>query len=213
MPNSDDLFLCPPVPNRVNYVCWISDLVNANNRRDCFASGIKRIGDIGVGPIAIYPILGTTLFHMDFIGSDVNVQAIEHAKKTIQLNHLEHKISVFHVSSTDHYQSLLWERLLSPSINDQKSVALLQLKSFVLDASGRVYRGPLLMLLAEYCSKEVNACEERFLKTVECICSDGMADTKEDHSLLSPVLDAVMVNPPFYTLDEEVRYDVKFRIA
>eukprot|EP01035_Chromulina_nebulosa_P026218 gene26218-34304_t len=140
MPISDDLFLCPPVPNRINYVCWISDLVNAHSRREDCVSGIKRVGDIGVGPIAIYPILGTTLFHMDFIGSDINVQAVEHAKNNIQRNNLEHNISIFHVGGTDRYQSLLWERLLSPSMNDQKSAAVLQLKSFILDASGRVNR-------------------------------------------------------------------------
>jgi 16S rRNA G1207 methylase RsmC len=174
--------------------------VNAHSRRDDCVSGIKRVGDIGVGPIAIYPILGTALFHMDFIGSDINDQAVEHAKKTIQRNNLEHNIGIFLVGSTDHYQSLLWERLLSPSMNDQKSAAVVQLKSLILDASGRVNRGPLLRLLAEYCSTEVNACEERFLKGVRHICNDEKVVLSP-----SPMLDAVMTNPPFYTLDEEVR--------
>jgi hypothetical protein len=204
MPSSNDLFLCPPVPNRVNYVCWISDLVNANIRRDKCVSGIKRVGDIGVGPIAIYPLLGTALFHMEFIGSDVNALAVEHAKNIIKINQLERKIELFLVDNTDQYQSLLREHLTPLSIIDsQKSTVDVKLTSLIVDVSGRVRRGPLLMLLTEYCASEASACEERFLTAIGS-SRDGITHFGEDRSLPT-LLDAVMVNPPFYTLDEEVR--------
>ncbi|EKM54576.1 uncharacterized protein PHACADRAFT_258519 [Phanerochaete carnosa HHB-10118-sp] len=49
--------LCPPVPNRLNYILWIQDIMGACARREP-THGVVRCVDIGTGASAIYPLLG-----------------------------------------------------------------------------------------------------------------------------------------------------------
>ena len=58
--------LCPTVPNRCNYLCWLAwDLVGAEEGEEA-----KRCLDVGIGASCIYPLLGTKLFpRWSFVGT------------------------------------------------------------------------------------------------------------------------------------------------
>ena len=53
--------LCPPVPNRLNYLLWIQSLLDttSDNYSDSYDRDREVLGlDIGTGASAIYPLLG-----------------------------------------------------------------------------------------------------------------------------------------------------------
>lgn len=62
--------LCPPVPNRLNYICWLRDLLllDTPDLDDAAVRGV----DIGVGASAIYPLLGATVYGWSFLGTDID---------------------------------------------------------------------------------------------------------------------------------------------
>ena len=75
--------LCPAIPNRMDYLLFIEDLVALN--------GLKcpTILDIGTGPIAVYCVLGAR-WRPDFrfIGTEINALSLSLAHKTVNLNDL-----------------------------------------------------------------------------------------------------------------------------
>lgn len=75
--------LCPPIPGRVDYLHYLSDLV---------ASSKGTILDIGTGATLIYPLLGTALCNWDFVGTDIDEETLDIAEKIIQENQLEERI-------------------------------------------------------------------------------------------------------------------------
>ena len=102
-------FLCPAVPNRVNYICWLSDLVeeegesepgNCSLNADCSDTVI----DIGVGESCIYPLLGNRLFSWRFIGTDINEEAVKCAAVNVENNNLTEKIEVLLVDDSEDFQ-------------------------------------------------------------------------------------------------------------
>ena len=210
---SNDLFLCPPVPNRVNYICWISDLIDtvqaSRSSSNAENSTLEPIiaADLGTGPIAIYPLLGVSLFKMHFIGSEVNEQAFLHATETVSANHLNDQIELFLVSDSNEYQSLILQYLSSNA--SENLVRPRKLESVVVDDAGGVRRGPLLSLLIKWKQSEIEKCEQQYLASLtDSKKSNPVGDASQSREEDSgPLLEAVMTNPPFYTLDEEVRLD------
>ncbi|WFD44228.1 hypothetical protein MPSI1_002894 [Malassezia psittaci] len=76
--------LCPSVPNRLNYVLWIEDLVNSLHWYDCQDPSYARGIDIGTGSIAIYACLACKRNPLwSIVGTDIDADAIEHAKRTL----------------------------------------------------------------------------------------------------------------------------------
>lgn len=73
--------LCPPIPGRADYIHYISDLVGENKK------GVKCL-DIGVGASCIYPIIGATQYGWDFVGSDIDQNAIDNSQLIINNNDL-----------------------------------------------------------------------------------------------------------------------------
>lgn len=55
-----DGYLCPTIPNRANYLCYLSDLLQCSPLDPCRSQSIERttVLDIGTGPYAIYAVLG-----------------------------------------------------------------------------------------------------------------------------------------------------------
>lgn len=198
----DDSYLCPPVPNRVNYVCWVSDLVDHNFNRLRNDQSNKLVADIGVGPLAIYSLLGATLFDMHFIGSDINSDALTIAKNNVAENALTDKITLFLVPDCNKYQQLIASCYL-PSL-ERKLVSEYALSKMMISAE-HLPRGPLLTLLAKYNPSTVTLLEERFRR-----CQ--LQQEWNSINILS-LLDAVMTNPPFYSDDEQVlKLIVHFKI-
>ncbi|WP_374144806.1 23S rRNA (adenine(1618)-N(6))-methyltransferase RlmF [Vibrio sp. NTOU-M3] len=70
-------YLCPPIPGRADYIHRLAELVS----KEC--KGIKhnrlRALDVGVGANCIYPIVATTEYGWQYVGSDVDPKSIKAA--------------------------------------------------------------------------------------------------------------------------------------
>ena len=73
--------LCPPIPGRADYLHYIADLLTQSNFGTLAEGHQISVLDIGVGANCIYPIVGVTEYSWSFIGSDINPDSIEAAKK------------------------------------------------------------------------------------------------------------------------------------
>ena len=184
MPSLPEGRLCPPVPNRCNYVAWLKQLLISNSTdlyRFCNAgNNLQYKGiDIGTGVSAIYPLLLTTtllaksneLGHNDtlstkwkFIATDIDPVAIESASKNVQANHLQDEICV----------SMVKEAASSSTSN--------------------VARGPLFAAM-EAATKESMFKQEG---------ADIKHNNELDNVACFPKFDFVMTNPPFYASVDEV---------
>lgn len=78
--------LCPPVPGRADYIHNIADLLCTSNFGKIPTGNKIKVLDIGVGANCIYPILGTSIYQWDFIGSDISIESIESAEKIVNAN-------------------------------------------------------------------------------------------------------------------------------
>ncbi|WP_462163149.1 23S rRNA (adenine(1618)-N(6))-methyltransferase RlmF [Pseudoalteromonas xiamenensis] len=79
-------FLCPPIPGRVDYIHHLAEFLET---QPDFSSHEKVKGlDIGTGASAIYPILGLKCYNWQFVGSDINKEAIKLAKQWSEFNNL-----------------------------------------------------------------------------------------------------------------------------
>ncbi|KAJ7778097.1 S-adenosyl-L-methionine dependent methyltransferase [Mycena metata] len=85
--------LCPPVPNRLNYVLWVEDLLRATRLDEGSpAHGL----DIGTGASAIYPLLSCKLNpYWSFVATDVDELSLTTARSNIERNGLAGRIRVF----------------------------------------------------------------------------------------------------------------------
>ncbi|KAG5915625.1 hypothetical protein E4U61_004428 [Claviceps capensis] len=84
--------LCPPVPNRHNYLIWLKDLLDTSSYDE---PGQKRTGlDIGTGASCIYPLLGCAQRPWSFIATDTDPSSLEWAQSNIKLNDLSHRIHI-----------------------------------------------------------------------------------------------------------------------
>ncbi|KAG0128003.1 hypothetical protein HOY82DRAFT_45870 [Tuber indicum] len=82
--------LCPTVPNRLNYVLWIQDLLDStgNLENDEFDSTREVVGlDVGTGASCIYPLLGCALRDgWKFIATDIDGKSLEYARENVRRN-------------------------------------------------------------------------------------------------------------------------------
>mmetsp|Transcript_40545 Transcript_40545/g.95196 ORF Transcript_40545/g.95196 Transcript_40545/m.95196 type:complete len:535 (-) Transcript_40545:56-1660(-) len=108
--------LCPPVPGRLNYVCWIRELLEEKRcvtdsdvvrrekrrRREVSAEAVHGI-DIGTGASAIFAILGvrqgggrpaSSLPPWYFLATEVDALSLEAARKNVSANGMEGRIAV-----------------------------------------------------------------------------------------------------------------------
>ncbi|KAI2640906.1 hypothetical protein GGS26DRAFT_586898 [Hypomontagnella submonticulosa] len=90
--------LCPPVPNRHNYILWLKDLLDSSlpSYPDPNAGSQPVIGlDIGTGASLIYPLLGCVQRpSWSFIATDVDARSLWFARKNVALNNLDSRIRV-----------------------------------------------------------------------------------------------------------------------
>ncbi|KAJ3564985.1 hypothetical protein NP233_g7933 [Leucocoprinus birnbaumii] len=92
--------LCPPVPNRLNYVLWIQDIMRAH--RFLFREDVSttRGIDIGTGASAIYPLLACKMEpSWEFIATEIDPLSFSYAESNIQINKLGERIKLRQASS------------------------------------------------------------------------------------------------------------------
>ncbi|ESK91055.1 duf890 domain protein [Moniliophthora roreri MCA 2997] len=85
--------LCPPVPNRLNYLLWIQDILRACPNTNEEVVGI----DIGTGASVIYPLLGCRLEGSEiwrFIGTEIDELSYTSAKQNVESNNLAERITI-----------------------------------------------------------------------------------------------------------------------
>ncbi|KAG7442852.1 uncharacterized protein BT62DRAFT_360502 [Guyanagaster necrorhizus] len=81
--------LCPPVPNRLNYVLWIQDIMRTHP-----SSSICGI-DIGTGASAIYPLLACKLEpEWSFVATELDDMSFQLAESNISRNRLGNRVRV-----------------------------------------------------------------------------------------------------------------------
>ncbi|KAJ5522675.1 hypothetical protein N7513_013248 [Penicillium frequentans] len=94
--------LCPPVPNRLNYILWVQGLLDSTEGtvQRGYNPNREVLGlDIGTGCCSIYPLLGCkTRPQWKFIATDIDESNIRTAKENVQRNALESRI---HILKTD----------------------------------------------------------------------------------------------------------------
>ncbi|CAP80305.1 Pc12g06780 [Penicillium rubens Wisconsin 54-1255] len=93
--------LCPPVPNRLNYILWLQDLLDstAEGLHEGYDRDREVVGlDIGTGCIGIYPLLGcATRPRWNFIATgDIDSNNIRTSQHNVALNNLESRIRIVH---------------------------------------------------------------------------------------------------------------------
>ncbi|KAK1984674.1 hypothetical protein LZ30DRAFT_585679 [Colletotrichum cereale] len=84
--------LCPPVPNRHNYILWLKGLLDSTTYDDPDRGVIGL--DIGTGASCIYPLLGCTQRRWSFFATDIDPKNLSCAEKNVELNDLQTRISV-----------------------------------------------------------------------------------------------------------------------
>lgn len=92
--------LCPPVPNRLNYVLWIQDIMRAH--RFLFREDVRTVRgiDIGTGASAIYPLLACKMEPAwDFIATEIDSKSFNCGESNIQDNNLGERIRLMRASS------------------------------------------------------------------------------------------------------------------
>jgi len=97
-------YLCPPVPGRADYIHGIADLLyQSDEKRDAVRGLAVRGLDVGVGANAIYPIIGVASYDWEFVGSDVDGQAVKSATRIASKNkRLTNKFSVRKQADSEH---------------------------------------------------------------------------------------------------------------
>ncbi|KAK3991046.1 hypothetical protein QBC44DRAFT_341392 [Cladorrhinum sp. PSN332] len=86
--------LCPPVPNRHNYILWLKDLLDTASYSPPGSQPVCGL-DIGTGASCIYPLLGAvqrSSWH--FVATDIDAKSLDHAKRNVQLNNLSDRIQL-----------------------------------------------------------------------------------------------------------------------
>ncbi|OCH87590.1 hypothetical protein OBBRIDRAFT_820559 [Obba rivulosa] len=88
--------LCPPVPNRLNYILWLQDVMEWVCLAEPSAAGRTVRGiDIGTGASAIYPLLGCrSCPSWTFVVTDVDPKSLEFARLNVRENGLDDRICV-----------------------------------------------------------------------------------------------------------------------
>ncbi|KAK4205042.1 hypothetical protein QBC40DRAFT_65449 [Triangularia verruculosa] len=83
--------LCPPVPNRHNYILWLKDLMDTSSYDppDRPVCGL----DIGTGASCIYPLLGIAQRpSWSFVATDIDEKSLQYAGRNVALNNFEERI-------------------------------------------------------------------------------------------------------------------------
>ncbi|KAB8234106.1 DUF890 domain protein [Aspergillus alliaceus] len=102
--------LCPPVPNRFNYILWLQRLLDTtgNEYRDDYDPDRKVVGlDIGTGCCSIYPLLGCAVRpQWKFVATDIDDDNIRTSQEAVSANELDSRIRIIKTDPSDSLISL-----------------------------------------------------------------------------------------------------------
>lgn len=79
-------YLCPAIPGRADYIHNMADLLKSCNGGIIPQGKSVMVLDIGVGANCVYPIIGHKEYGWHFVGSDIDIVAINSAKKITASN-------------------------------------------------------------------------------------------------------------------------------
>ena len=81
-----DGYLCPPIPGRADYIHYAADLLAEVNNGVIPRGGKIRVLDIGMGANCVYPLIGSSIYDWQFVGTDIDPVAIRSAKDIVSSN-------------------------------------------------------------------------------------------------------------------------------
>ncbi|XP_015908654.1 RNA N(6)-adenosine-methyltransferase mettl16 isoform X1 [Parasteatoda tepidariorum] len=96
-------FLIPTVPQRLNYILWMEDLLSILKNKNKMFHGI----DIGCGPCAIFSILGAKKNGWMFTATETSGESLQWALNNIKANDLGSLIKVMKVDSNSALREVL----------------------------------------------------------------------------------------------------------
>ena len=95
-------YLCPPIPGRADYIHYVADLLSETNNGNIPTGKKMKILDIGTGANCIYPVIGSSVYGWQFVGTDIDPIAIRSAKDIVASNkHLKDHI-IFRQQANKH---------------------------------------------------------------------------------------------------------------
>jgi 23S rRNA (adenine1618-N6)-methyltransferase len=95
-------YLCPPIPSRADYIHYVADLLGSLNNGIIPQGPKVRVLDIGVGANAIYPLIGHKEYGWNFVGSEIDQQALAISRNIVSKNHLSDHIEIRFQENKDH---------------------------------------------------------------------------------------------------------------
>jgi len=84
-------YLCPPIPGRADYIHHVADLLASTLQP---SKQSVRVLDIGVGANVIYPLIGQYEYGWQFVGADIDTNALKHAQHIIDANAVNNAIEL-----------------------------------------------------------------------------------------------------------------------
>jgi len=79
-------YLCPPIPGRADYIHYMADLLGETNNGVIPRGGKISALDIGTGANCVYPLIGSSVYGWQFVGTDIDPVAIRSAKDIVSSN-------------------------------------------------------------------------------------------------------------------------------
>lgn len=125
-------FLCPPIPGRADYIHYIADLIKDYS----INTNVKGL-DIGTGANCIYPLIGHKIYGWQFIGTDIDQNAVNNAKTIISKNK---KISDYIDIRLQQNKAYKLKGILNPEENITFVMCNPPFHSSELDAKKATYR-------------------------------------------------------------------------
>jgi 23S rRNA (adenine1618-N6)-methyltransferase len=87
-------YLCPPIPGRADYLHYMADLLGVMNAGVIPQGESIRGLDIGVGANTIYPLIGNHEYGWNFVGADIDSNALKNAQHIVDANMLSSMIEL-----------------------------------------------------------------------------------------------------------------------
>ena len=78
--------LCPPIPGRLDYILYLTDLLSEEEN--------VKVLDIGTGATCIYPLLGVAENNWNFVATDIDLDSLDTSQDNIDDNNFSDKIEL-----------------------------------------------------------------------------------------------------------------------